>query len=348
MTAAVSASLVMSGLPPWKEFVRGGDGGSNLEEAAVAQQRVPDVDARRAYEDIVGADLQLPGDGRPGGGEVPGRAPRPTPAAAPPAPRPAPHPVAQPVSRPTLSSLMRLAECDDCEGIREALELDSSLINSVDQFGWSLLMVAACAGSAKVAELLLCAGADTELRDKAGHSCRLLARKRGHHNIANLIKNFVPPSSKPSQPEPVEQGMSHPVEWQLCSVCKVSIDVNYKKSHLTSTVHQLSQCKKGCRTFFSIPGSNRGYQLMLKNGWDGETGLGPSGSGMKLPPKTTLKRDRKGLGASKPPARITHFQSNDYKAVAAKPPEHVRNKVKLNQQIRHDKLLEVSLRRELS
>lgn len=248
---------------------------------------------------------------------------------------------------PTLSLLMKHAELNDCERLMEGLEQDPSLIDSVDQFGWSLLMVAACAGALQVVQLLLDSGANRRLRDKAGNSCISLARKNGHLKVVENILKFSPVTAGHDSDTSAQE--TPPFKVELCPACNISVIQSQKKSHLTSTVHQLSQCSKGCKTYYSISGSNRGYQLMLKNGWDGEKGLGPSGSGLKFPPKTTLKRDRKGLGLSKGIARITHFRSNDIKAVAEKPvPLRHDNKKKLNQRLYREKLIEMSLRRDLS
>lgn len=262
----------------------------------------------------------------------------------------------------SLSSLMRYIDSNDSGKVLEAINSDPNLVNAVDQFGWSPLMVASCAGAVEIVELLLLSGANVGLRDKGGQSCLSLAGRKGHLNVIQLIKNFGPQKPESLQSELLglhekdclpETLSCSDLKYELCAACNVEIEQSRKKKHLTSTVHQLSRCTKGCKTFYSIPGNNRGYQLMLKNGWDGEQGLGPSGSGMKLPPKTVLKRDRKGLGASKGPARITHFQSNDTKAVARNSlrGDHLsgsQNKRLLKRQIQSEKMLEIALRRELS
>ncbi|KAL8576626.1 hypothetical protein ACOMHN_025101 [Nucella lapillus] len=68
--------------------------------------------------------------------------------------------------------------------------------------------------------------------------------------------------------------------------------------------------------FFLIPSSNVGYRLMMKTGWDGNRGLGPSGEGHRYPVKTLFKQDRKGLGNTvKEKAKVTHFKANDKSAV---------------------------------
>ncbi|XP_034245014.1 G patch domain and ankyrin repeat-containing protein 1 homolog [Thrips palmi] len=350
-------------LPGWKEFVRGSCKEVEVEvEGSVCTGSTGALkgnDARQAYEEIVQTAFtsrQRRSDARrkvasTECGELDSTAPlapklRHQSASASVSVKPKP-----PVS---LSSLMRYVESSAYDKVEDAINSDASLVNAVDQFGWSPLMVAACAGAIEIVELLLLSGANVGVRDKGGQSCISLARKKGHLNVIQLIRNFSP--EKPAlQPEPLknEKVANSELNFEFCDDCNVIIEESRKKKHLTSTIHQLSRCSKGCKTFYSIPGNNRGYQLMLKNGWDGEKGLGPSGSGMKLPPKTVLKRDRKGLGASKGQARITHFQSNDTKAVARNPSqgEHSsshQNKSQLKRQIRKEKLLEAALRRELS
>ena len=357
--------------PEWKRFVKSNEvktGETNLSEGKGSSALVEDIqgiDVRKTYEQIVGVNLSLPGvthieresikehvrpDSRSDDIEH----------------TPADNSASaskqrfnqfesssmSDLNKPSLNALMRCAEQNNTHVLKKALIQDPNLVRSVDQFGWSLLMVAACAGADKVVEILLSAGADTGYRDRRGYSCISLARKKGHSKIVEIIQKFR--SSKPPvQIAPKPNVKNQITRSQLCSSCCQNYDKSDHQRHLTSTVHQLSKCSKECRTFYSIPGSNRGYQIMLKEGWDGQKGLGPSGNGVKLPPKTVLKRDRKGLGASKGTARITHFHSHDPKAVTGCRTskinsQHRETKHHLRQQIQHDKLLERTLRRELS
>jgi hypothetical protein len=215
-------------------------------------------------------------------------------------------------------------------------------------------MVAACAGADKVVEFLLKSGADPNCMTRKGDTCITLARKKGHLKVIETIRKFkVDKKVSSVAPLPPTLKDSPPPQILLCSSCKTRITQSEQRSHFTSTVHQLNRCSRDCKTYYSIPGSNRGFQIMLKEGWDGERGLGPTGEGTKLPPKTVLKKDRKGLGASKERARITHFQPNDPRAVSGKTHSKIfsqssEKKCVLKYQIQQDKLLERSLRRELS
>lgn len=348
---------VLSSPSQMKRFVRGSSSDTVPEQPnhvsrrakrEVTEDKIDGADARNAYEAIIskdsfpnrksGVDRRTVSDSRKA--ELEG-----LPAVTDQHSQPR-----QSATPSTLTSLMRHAEQNDCGKVMADLASNPSLLNAVDQYGWSPLMVAACAGAIQVVEFLLQSGADTRLRDRGLQSCVSLAKKRGHLHVAKLIQNYHP---RQSIPEQAKRDTVLSSKNELCASCNMSFREAQKKSHLTSTVHQLSQCSKGCKTFYSIPGSNRGFQMMLKNGWDGDRGLGPSGSGVKFPPKTTLKRDRKGLGSSRMPARITHFQPNDAKAVAGhssdkKITRSHQNKTHLNRQIQREKYLERSLRRELS
>lgn len=56
--------------------------------------------------------------------------------------------------------------------------------------------------------------------------------------------------------------------------------------------------------------------MLRLNGWNGISGLGPSGKGKKYPIKTMLKNNRFGLGLhhSKKSMRVTHFAPGDKNA----------------------------------
>ena len=58
--------------------------------------------------------------------------------------------------------------------------------------------------------------------------------------------------------------------------------------------------------------------MMLRSGWEQDSGLGPGGSGRKNPVKTNLKHDRAGFGLNKTKERITHYNAFDDNAVKTK------------------------------
>ena len=105
------------------------------------------------------------------------------------------------------------------------------------------------------------------------------------------------------------------------------------------------------RTHFVIPEANRGFQMMLSSGWDRKRGLGPSGSGKLFPVKTTLKRDRTGLGheSVKAASKVTHFDANDVSSVADRRERRSTfDKRRKSKTLAKEKLKEVEFRREFS
>ncbi|KAJ1556746.1 G patch domain and ankyrin repeat-containing protein 1 [Nowakowskiella sp. JEL0078] len=92
----------------------------------------------------------------------------------------------------------------------------------------------------------------------------------------------------------------------FCEICDKQIDEKSYGSHETNLPHLMSidewKKKKGYFDNFkpplvySVKPDNIGYKLLVKNGWQHSTGLGPSHSGRPLPIPTRIKLDRRGIG----------------------------------------------------
>nr|ACO10757.1 BAT4 homolog [Caligus rogercresseyi] len=187
-------------------------------------------------------------------------------------------------------------------------------LNALDSYGWTPLMHAVASENVPVASLLLSKGANpAHSRDKGGLTCLSLAKIKPMRDLLLNACPFIPPSEKSP---PSSSSTNNRID---CDVCEDSFTEG--SPHSSSIVHNfrssLSQPPPRS-TYFGISEKNRGYELMLKTGWDPGKGLGPSGSGKLYPVKTVLKKDRSGIGASRERARVTHFGPGDERSIAFK------------------------------
>lgn len=200
------------------------------------------------------------------------------------------------VTELTDKDLFLSAQNNDVDTLMRILDDRPDKVNIVDEYGWSLLMIACQANSKEAVRELLIRDIDTLIRDRAGNSARSLVIK--NKNLA-LVEMFLSHKSK-AIPE-VRNNKNHKVKRKreyTCDICNKTYPD--ETEHLSSTVHNINASRgKKIPTNYVIPESNRGYQIMIKGGWDKETGLGPDGSGKKYPLRTTQKKDRKGLGHGK-------------------------------------------------
>ena len=223
--------------------------------------------------------------------------------------------VKEPTVKYSLVELFRSAQEGDLRLIKKAVSEKQHDINSVDEFGWTLLMVAAHAGHTHVVEYLLSEGAEWEnRRDKRGNNAADLASKGGHPLVANRILRYAEDVQSSSRQEAEAPWfLTAAQNMRFCEICKLHVSAG---RHSTSVAHQFSCQHQTNITSYGIPETNRGFQLLLKRGWDRDKGLGAENQGLKYPIRTVLKHDRLGLGLSgsaKP--RVTHFQPYDVDAV---------------------------------
>ena len=242
----------------------------------------------------------------------------------------------------SLGQLFLCVQEGDFEAIRLALSRGLYDVNTVDNFNWTLLMCAAHAGHMTIVKYLLDQGADwLHHTDRRGNNAADLARTAGHPNIAEFIESHNRTSSNSCSHRQLYPSTAHLDETQTmiedhihhsssnsttdqtpasfyCEICKMTVELGSStvSKHTTSTVHQFSCQHKPNVTLYGIPESNRGFQLLLKGGWNPEKGLGPEQQGQQFPVKTVLKQDRLGFGLSgKAKPRVTHFSAHDEAAV---------------------------------
>ncbi|XP_063365317.1 G patch domain and ankyrin repeat-containing protein 1 homolog [Cydia amplana] len=182
---------------------------------------------------------------------------------------------------------------NDIDTTKEALDLSPDKINIIDDYGWSLLMIACQANSIDTVKELLKRGIDTTVRDKAGNSAQSLVIQNKNLILADILISYK--RKKEEMKIKVESQTKVKLKVFHCSVCNQAYP--NEQEHLSSTIHNIIASKgKKIPTNYAIPQTNRGYQIMLKTGWDRDSGLGPEGAGKKYPIRTVQKKDRKGLG----------------------------------------------------
>ena len=233
-------------------------------------------------------------------------------------------------------TILSAIENDNAEKVLLAFSQgwQDEILNSRDQFGWTPLMIAACAGAFKTFKILLDKGANLNDRDKSGQTCKSIAKKSNQYTIINYINSYNSASLKTEKNinEPTAD-TSEPIIDEKCDICNIVLrSRRLMKQHFSSTIHLLNVERKEIeenggnpKVHYSISQSNRGFQMMLSNGWDSNLGLGPSGKGKLYPVKTILKRDRCGLGLNnddvksssfqEKKAKVTHFGPHDASSV---------------------------------
>jgi hypothetical protein len=249
------------------------------------------------------------------------------------------------------SELFRLAQNGEGDGVKALLGQGVD-VNCVDGFGWTASMSAAFEGHVHVLQLLVVAGADLMITNSQGQTALSLASLKQRQNVIDFIKNLQEGGERCAELQKEKKS----VEKFYCSVCKHEFSDIDQVTHNRSTVHIFNTGAKPKADSFLIPPSNVGYRLMLKSGWDGDGGLGPSGHGQKFPVRTFLKRDRQGLGNKvTDKAKVTHFHARDKAAVTSvcqinKRIENARTISRREQRRkeRKERQKEIDLRRQLS
>ncbi|KAM8954123.1 G patch domain and ankyrin repeat-containing protein 1 [Pelodytes ibericus] len=208
--------------------------------------------------------------------------------------------------------LLKCSQNGDLKGVKRLVEKESCDINFCDHYYWTGLMCAAYGGQKEVVRYLLKREAAwVGVCETQGKDALILAQESGHQDIVQLLQDSLRGRPQESAPREI------PVEKKYCDSCKTHYEEDSVETHERSTVHLFNKRKKFPPTYYAIPENNVGFKMMLKEGWDQETGLGPDGSGRKFPVQTVLKRDNKGFGFEtdqKP--KVTHFSANDTLAVA--------------------------------
>ncbi|XP_013401903.1 G patch domain and ankyrin repeat-containing protein 1 [Lingula anatina] len=257
----------------------------------------------------------------------------------------------KPSIKPSLShlnnSLLKYAQMGELQSVQKCLQ-DGAELDHQDGYGWTALMCAAHAGQIQVVQYLMTdAGANVYICDKQGQMAIDLAIRGKQTEICKILRDGNNQSDDNDDDSQTLQ------ETFYCNICKLDFQETTRANHETSTLHLFNSKRKPPGTLYFIPESNKGYQMMVKHGWDKEMGLGTQGQGQKFPVKTVLKRDRLCLGAkTEAKSKVTHFNACDTSAVKHPKKEdkrkmrhNTKNKMIAEKRLKKDKHWEQNLRR---
>jgi len=177
--------------------------------------------------------------------------------------------------------------------------------NLTDEFGWTVLEIACVIGHVEIVNFIKDRGGIINNKNKI---FRILHEK-GFDDVVSSLNHDA-------------NGVIEIVEIKdndqvRCDICGEMFDADLKKMHISKITHQLSVKRLIKRNpGFVLNESSLGFQMMMKSGWDGVSGLGQDQCGKLYPVKTSFKKDRKGLniGDSKC-MKITHFGPMDVRSI---------------------------------
>ena len=222
----------------------------------------------------------------------------------------------------SVHTLFNYAQNGNLRELKLALLSGKFDTNVRDDFSWTLLMSSAYNGHEEVVKFLLNKNVNLKGRNRRGHTAYDLALLSNNIKIAELIRNAatlnINEKSNNCSKFTINLGTSSSInrrEW--CNICHEEFHLSTckKNDHMFSTTHLLNLPNKAkFHASCLIPSNNIGYKLMLKDGWRENKGLGKHENGIKQPIKTSLKRDRKGIGSSTKritKVRVTHFNPSN-------------------------------------
>lgn len=266
------------------------------------------------------------------------------------------------------------AVSNNVDELRDILNYFPEHVDIVDSYGWSALMMASCAGSLEAVQVLLEHGADRDLADKSGKTAMDFAIIKGNLEIVVLLDSSsalleeegATGLDDEANENDIEVDSDCVVEPFYCDICARMFMQSTWNEHQNSIIHifnsrqqaheeQKDSQEESVETKskqqkdtvggvkapkFNLSTQNKGYQMMMKQGWDAASGLGPQGSGRLYPVETTIRKERSGLGIEQKPARVTHTKSLEKKKA--------RTRHDMRREKRREWELERKLRRELS
>jgi ankyrin repeat protein len=173
-------------------------------------------------------------------------------------------------------------------------------VNTIDSFNWSGLMIAVGESNTEIVKLLLDFNAKYSITDKAGNDVFKIARRKNNEEIYEILLNHSSKIKDESCNEIIVNEESTEIQ-EYCEKCDKIFSSKEKSSHLTSIIHIINENEKdpnaklSCMNYH-VKNNDKGYQLLMKEGWNQLTGLGSNEQGRKFPIKAVAKYDRLGIG----------------------------------------------------
>lgn len=238
-------------------------------------------------------------------------------------------------------NFFKAAQSNDIQTL-EKMFLNSLNVNVTDEFGWTALMMVSYEGHLDIVKLLIRSGAKIDVKDRQKNTAITLATKRAHSNIVMFLEKTLElrkseiVNLSSDEDEALKEEQSNQIH---CDKCQINYEKLKEKEHLLSTLHRFNETKSHkFNRHFGIPESNVGFQMMLRQGWNRGSGLGPEQNGIIFPIRTILRKSRSGLGTQQPrTAKVTHFKAFDHDAIKADRAPHAQI-IATKKQIKIDKL----------
>lgn len=198
-----------------------------------------------------------------------------------------------------------------------------------DDFKWNVLMVAVASRSNDLISYFLENVEDKkrvleliENEDAGGNSAESLTNRFGNEKALKIFNEFKSdyftkrkvknePSLAEQQQKPPEAKLESKY-W--CDECNQEFNQT-QTEHLKSILHQLNEKERPLSETsgrYHLRSDNKGYQLLVKSGWNETSGLGANEQGVKNPIKGKVKLNRKGIGV---PSDDKKFQNVSLKSL---------------------------------
>jgi len=248
---------------------------------------------------------------------------------------------------------LKAAQTNDLDFIQSYLKNGQEL-NVVDNFKWNALMISTASSNNQIVNYLLNEQKINSqynemvyMKDDSGNDAELLATKFNNVEALELIRKAKDAIEKTLQSDSLqikddESGgnKAEIVENFYCKKCRKLFDNTNEQEHVKSIAHQLNEMElepcssKTATNNLYLRSSNKGYQLLLKSGWNESSGLGKEEQGELKPIKTKLKLDRLGLGIEAP-SDIPKSKSKLIQLKTAQYDERIESKFKRTQKAKH-------------